>query len=177
MQFRDVHDTDYFYTGLSYLYCQGAISGYGDSTFRPYNNTTRGQLCKIAVLAEGWQLSNPSAASFRDVPLGSTFFVYVETAYAHSIISGYGDGTFRPYNNITRGQLCKVIVQAEGWPIDTRNGPHFSDVPTNHTFYNYVETACNRGIISGYGDGTFHPGNNATRGQICKTVYNAVTAP
>ena len=44
------------------------------------------------------------------------------------------------------------------------------------TFYGYIETAYNRGIISGYADGTFRPGNNATRGQISKIVYNAITA-
>ena len=48
--------------------------------------------------------------------------------------------------------------------------------PTD-TFYSYIETAYNHGIISGYADGTFRPGNNATRGQISKIVYNSVTTP
>ncbi|HUS13652.1 MAG TPA: Ig-like domain-containing protein, partial [Chloroflexia bacterium] len=39
--FTDVHPTDYFYTPVQALACQGVISGYGDETFRPYNNTTR----------------------------------------------------------------------------------------------------------------------------------------
>src|SRR5439155_16963730 len=51
--FTDVHATDYFYDGVRWLYCRGAISGYGDGTLRPYNMTTRGQLTKIAVLAYG----------------------------------------------------------------------------------------------------------------------------
>jgi hypothetical protein len=32
-------------------------------------------------------------------------------------------------------------------------------------------------FISGYSDGTFRPGNNATRGQISKIVYLAITSP
>jgi hypothetical protein len=40
-----------------------------------------------------------------------------------------------------------------------------------------VETAFNHAVISGYADATFRPGNNATRGQICKIVYNAITQP
>jgi len=40
-----------------------------------------------------------------------------------------------------------------------------------------VETAYEHGIISGYSDGTFRPGNNATRGQIVKFVYCAIIAP
>ena len=32
-------------------------------------------------------------------------------------------------------------------------------------------------VISGYADGTFRPGNPATRGQIGKLVYSAITQP
>ena len=71
----------------------------------------------------------------------------------------------------------KVTVLAQGWPIDTTGGPHFTDVPTTHPFYGYIETAYNHQIISGYQDGTFRPDNNATRGQISVIVYQATTNP
>ncbi len=93
------------------------------------------------------------------------------------MISGYADVTFRWGNNVTRAQLCKIVVLAGGWELDTHGGPHFSDVPTSDPFYSYIETAYNHQIISGYSDGTFRPGSNATRGQISKIVYNAVTQP
>ena len=35
---------------------------------------------------------------FSDVPTTNPFYPFVETAYNHSIISGYSDGTFRPNN-------------------------------------------------------------------------------
>src|SRR5438876_8186581 len=66
MNFSDVHTTDYFYEAVRYLYCEGAISGYSDGTFRPFNNTTRGQLCKIVVLAEHWDIYTPSTPTFQD---------------------------------------------------------------------------------------------------------------
>src|SRR5207248_2708659 len=56
MTFGDVQPSDYFYEAVRYLYCAGVVSGYADNTFRPYNTTTRGQLCKIVVLAEGWAI-------------------------------------------------------------------------------------------------------------------------
>ena len=59
---------------------------------------------------------------------------------------------------------------------DTSGGPHFSDVPRSNPVLQFVETALiKRGI--GYSDGTFRPCSSATRGQITKMVYNAVTAP
>ena len=33
--FSDVHPTDYFYNGVRYLYCKGAISGYADILIAP----------------------------------------------------------------------------------------------------------------------------------------------
>jgi hypothetical protein len=173
--FSDVHPSDFFYEAVRYLYCRGVVAGYADNTYRPYTNTTRGQLAKIVVLAEGW-LQTCTTQHFSDVPPGSPFYCYVETAYAHSIISGYADGTFHPYNNVTRAQLSKIVVLAEGW-ADACTTQHFSDVPPSNPFYCYVETAYAHSIISGYDDGTFRPYNNATRGQIAKIVYEAVRQP
>ena len=60
--------------------------------FRPNANVTRGQLSKIVVGAAGWTLLNPPAATFADVPPGSAFYDFVETAACHGIVSGYACG-------------------------------------------------------------------------------------
>ena len=92
ISFSDVQPADYFYEPVRYLYCRGVVSGYEDGTFKPYNQTTRSQMAKIVVLAEVWSLANPDNPSFADVPYGSTFYLYIETAYAHSILGGYPCG-------------------------------------------------------------------------------------
>src|SRR5439155_6828819 len=156
-----------------------------DGTFRPYNLTTRGQLAKIVVLAEGWPIYTPPTPTFRDVPTTQTFYAVIETAYHQGIISGYTCGPncleYRPGNNVTRAQLCKIIVLAEGWTLQNPPNPTFRDVPNTDPFYQVIETAYAHSIISGYNCGTgcleFRPSANATRGQICKIVFLAVTAP
>ena len=90
--FTDVPSTQYFYTPVLWLTCEGVVSGYSDNTFRPFNTTTRAQFTKMIVLGIGWSLLNPAQGHFTDVPPGSTFYSFVETAVAHGIISGYGDG-------------------------------------------------------------------------------------
>jgi len=186
MAFSDVNSTDYFAQAVRYLYCHGAISGYSGGTFRPYNNTTRGQLSKIVVLAREWPLQTPTGTpTFRDVPSTNPFYPYIETAYSRSIISGYSCGSgcleFRWGNNVTRAQLTKVVVLAMGWEVTPPGAPTFRDVPATDPFYGYMETAYAHGIISGYSCGTacleFLPSNNATRGQIGKIVYSAITSP
>jgi hypothetical protein len=175
--FSDVPYGSYYYDHVYDLAMQGALSGYADTTFRPMNNTTRAQLCKIIVLAEGWPLYHPPFPSFIDVSPDNPFYLYIETAYHHQVVAGYEDDTFRWGNEITRGQLAKVIVLAENWLYYIPLTPDFNDVPTDHTFYKYIETAYYYGVIGGYSDGTYRPGNSATRGQITKIVNLAVNQP
>ena len=185
MPFTDVSTADYFYAAVRYLYCRGIVSGYSDNTFRPYNNTTRGQLAKIIVLAERWAIYVPPTPTFQDVPTTDAFYQFIETAYNQGIISGYACGAgcleYRPGNNVTRGQLSKIVVLAEGWASYTPAAPTFRDVPITDAFYQFIETAYHHNIISGYDCGAgcleFRPGNNATRGQISKIVYQAITQP
>ena len=110
-----------------------------------------------------------------------TAYYYAPVYYlaCRGVIGGYSDGTFQPGNNTTRGQLSKIMTLAYNMTIQTptANGYTFTDVPVEHTFYSYIETAYDHKIISGYNDATFRPFNNAVRGQISKIVHNAVSQP
>src|SRR5205823_6004535 len=121
--FSDVYPGDYFYEAVRFLGCAGVISGYSDGAFRAYNPTTRGQLMKMIALAERWPIDVSGGPHFRDVLTEHVFYPYVETALHRGNISGYGDGTFRPGDAVTRGQLCKVVVLAQAWPIYTPPAP------------------------------------------------------
>jgi hypothetical protein len=99
-------------------------------------------------------------------------------------MGGYSDGTFRPNNDVTRGQLSKIVANSAGFnePV---SGQTFEDVSFNSTFYLYIERMARRAIIGGYPCGTvptepctsgkpyFRPNANATRGQISKIVSEA----
>ena len=178
-QFSDVAPGSAFYGVISDLVARGAISGYGDCTFRPFNTVTRGQVAKVIVLAYGISLVNPATGHFTDVPPGSAFYTLVETAYAKGIISGYADNTFRPFANVTRGQITKMVSAASGWTLLSPTTPTFRDVPTTNAFYTFIETAYAKGVLSGYSCGTgcldFHPADTATRGQGSKVIDLAVT--
>ncbi len=174
VSFTDVHPGDYFYEGVRYLYCKGAITGYSDNTFRPYNQTTRQQMTKIVVLGLDVPLFPPPATpSFTDVPTSNVFYKFIEAGKQFGIVSGYADRTFQPAANVTRGQLTKMVMVAKGVDLINPATPSFTDVPRSDVFYQAIETAVCYGIISGYNDRTFRPGNPALRGQIAKIVYLA----
>lgn len=60
----------------------------------------------------------PATATFTDVSVGSFWHQYVEALAASGITTGYGDGTFRPDNYVTRGQMAAFLSRALGlyWP-------------------------------------------------------------
>jgi hypothetical protein len=168
--FTDVSTLDYFYDTVLDLSTAEVISGYADGTFRPYNTTTRAQLVKMVVLAFQVPADPSGKQYFSDVPRSLPFFDVISAAYTHGLISGYGDGTFRPYDNITRGQITKVVVLASGFDLAAPAAPSFTDVPVGSSFFQYIETAYAAGILNGYADATFKPNAPATRGQVSKIV-------
>ncbi len=174
MRFVDIPDNYWAYPYISYLYCRGIVSGYDDGTFRPADLNTRGQFAKMIVLGFGWQLYNPYFQSFTDVPPGSTFYQYIETAHLRNIISGYEDGTFRPGNSVTRAQASKMLVLSLGQSPSYPPQPTFWDVPPGYWGYGYIEEASNLGVISGYNDGSFRPDVPVMRAQLSKMLALAM---
>jgi hypothetical protein len=141
----------------------------------------------------GAATSTPTVCSllFTDVPPGSTFYPYVRCLSCRGIINGYtagcssGNPCFRPNNNVTRGQLAKIISNAAGFN-DPQSTQLFQDVPPGSTFFDYIGRLASRGYMNGYPCGGlgepcvppanlpyFRPNNNATRGQISKIDSNA----
>src|SRR5439155_14511733 len=177
LSIRDVQPNDPFYTEVMALMDSGIVSGYADGSYRPYNSVTRGQVAKIVVLGFGYAIVSGDGHTFSDVPADNPFAPYIETAYAHGLISGYADGTYRPESNVTRGQIAKIIVSGAGLKLVSPTTPTFSDVASDSTFYTYIETAYASGLLSGYPDGTFRPGVEANRGQVAKIVYRVLFPP
>jgi photosystem II stability/assembly factor-like uncharacterized protein len=129
------------------------------------------------------------AITFTDVPPTNTFYPYVQCLACRGIVQGYSDGTFRPNNPVTRGQLSKIVSGSAGFP-EPPGEQAFEDVPVGSTFYEWVNRLANRGIIQGYPCGGanepcvppgnrpyFRPNANVTRGQSAKIVASAANLP
>ena len=68
-----------------------------------------------------------------------------------------------------------------GWPLLHPLTPTFQDVPEAYPFYEPIETVYAHGVVSGYSCGRacleFRPANPATRGQLSKMLWWALTHP
>ena len=83
------------------------------------------------------------SVEFIDVLQGSTFYPFVHCLACAGIISGYPDGTFRPNNSVTRGQLSKIVSNAAGYN-ETHSEQTFEDVLPGSTFYDFVQRLSSR---------------------------------
>ncbi|MDW7669752.1 MAG: S-layer homology domain-containing protein, partial [Bacillota bacterium] len=81
----------------------------------------------------------------------------VEFLAAYEVINGFGDGTFRPDEPVTRGQMAKMITIVLGYKDFTENlGSTFADTD-GHWSEPYVEVANSFDIVIGYDEDTFGP--------------------
>jgi hypothetical protein len=122
---------------------------------------------------------------YSDVPTNHTFYPFVTCLSQRGVVSGYSDCTFRPNLEVTRGQLTKMVSSAAGFNDDVTGRHTYTDLPSTHTFWLWVERLSLRGVMGGYVCGGtsepcdpqsrpyFRPQNNATRGQVSKIVSNA----
>lgn len=86
------------------------------------------------------------------------------------LITGYNDGTFGPYDNVTRGQLVTILWRMEGKPVSSSAG--FSDVSSSDFYYSAALWAQKNGVIKGYGDGTFGGERLITREEAAVMLAN-----
>ncbi len=114
---------------------------------------------------------------FRDVCPGYWAYTYIQALATQGIMNGYPGGYFLPNNAVNRAEFAKILTLAQGWSLYTPGSPSFSDVPSNHWAFAFVETVHQHGAISGYPDGTFKPTNLITRAEMAKMVTLAHGLP
>lgn len=82
------------------------------------------------------------------------------------IMNGYGDGSFRPNQAITRKELAAIIARSAGLAEAPAAAAKFKDVPASAWYRGYVGAIVNAGIAKGTSDSTFAPEATATREQV-----------
>ena len=80
-----------------------------------------------------------------------------------------GDPIISGKTSVNFSQTVRLVVTSEDtqktnpYTVTVKVSEAFSDVPSSAWYYNNVMQAAANGIVSGYPDGTFKPGNSVTR--------------
>ncbi len=160
----------------------GVVQGYDSVTYAPAVVVNRAQMATYMARALAGGDANvpagPGTASFADVPTDYWAFKYVEYAVANDVVQGYEDGTYLPEVELDRGQMSVFIARAvAGDEASVPAGPAtptFPDVASDFWAYKHIEFCKAQGIVGGYPDGNYWPGEMVTRDQMAVYVARAL---
>ncbi|MDR2992952.1 MAG: S-layer homology domain-containing protein [Bacillus cereus] len=120
-------------------------------------------------------LTNVQAAEtvgFKDVPVDHWSYKAIMDLKEKNIVAGYGNGIFGFGDNITRGQVARLIYNYLK-PADEPNASNpFSDIQ-GHMFEKEILSLSKAGVINGFGDGKFGPDDFLTREQLASVLTKA----
>jgi hypothetical protein len=152
---------------------KGFINGYEDGTFRPDQSVTRGEFVKL--VNHSFNLKEVADISFAD--LSSSHWAYEEarTAVKAGYISGYEDNTIRLDNKITRQEAAVIVSGLLHLTAAPEGAKGFSDSSKLASWsIGAVGAAAAKGVIDGYGDGSFKPEAAITRAEAVTILDKAL---
>ena len=156
---------------INKLVASGAVEGYPDGSFKPNINITRAEF--VTILVKAFNLEAKTGKVFNDTS-DNWAKDYISTANAYGIVSGYSETTFGPNDFITREQMAVMIVKSAKLTEESGDTSFADNESISYWAKGAVTAAKNSGIINGYPDNTFKPGNNATRAEAATVIVRAL---
>ncbi|WP_342580987.1 N-acetylmuramoyl-L-alanine amidase [Ureibacillus sp. FSL W7-1570] len=182
VQFVDVPTNYDAYEEIQYLIGLGAIKGYetkNGTYYKPHEPVLRWQAAKMVVISKGLGTLTVSKSSFKDIQAGTEVSQYVERAVKAGYFTAYNNnGEFKPYVNLSRKEMAKVLAVAFQLDADkyANLSVPFKDISKNHPYYKYIAAIYYNGITQGSPSGNnrvFMPDSSVTRGQFASFIARA----
>ncbi len=178
--FDDVAEDAWFYDSVLKVADEKIMSGVADNVFDPEAATTRAMLATVLWRADDAPKDfSGTPASFSDLK-EDWYRTAVEYLSASGRIQGYPDGTFRPDREVTRAEAAVMI----GNSISNREitelqkvTPFTDEEKIPQWAKNGIEECQMAGIIGGYADGSFQPGQTITRAEMAKMLAAFLELP
>ena len=167
--FPDVPDDHPFHEEISWMADEGIATGYRDGTFRSTVTVSRQAVVAFLYRLEGSPPGDYSS-DFDDVPEDHAFYDEISWAAEEGIVTGYGDGTFRPTSLAARQASAAFLYRFAGEPLGDYSND-FDDVPADQTFHDEISWMAENGITTGYADDTFRPTRGSSRQAMAAFLY------
>ncbi|MGE7695919.1 N-acetylmuramoyl-L-alanine amidase [Lysinibacillus sp. NPDC094177] len=134
-------------------------------------------LCVLFISASMFTIHSAQASGgFVDVPKDHEAYEEINYLVSLGVIKGYtenGQTYYKPYNNVTRGQVAKMVVVASGNKPLVVNKSSFSDVAVGTELSGYVERAIQLGLFKTNIQGQFLPNKPLTRDEMSYVLTKA----
>ena len=176
-RFRDVKESDWFYGAVKFASENNLFQGSGENTFSPGGTMTRAMF--VTVLGRLAQADTKKYSSeFDDVVKDQYYAGYVAWAAVNGIVSGSGDGNFKPDDRITREQLALILyryARQTGADVSNTNEAKAAAYPDFEIVMGAAKSAVcwavNEGILNG-SNGKLEPKGQASRAQVAQMIKN-----
>lgn len=128
--------------------------------------------------------ASPPALAFTDVTsskYSGEYSVQIQVMAQLGVVNGFGDGTFRPNDSVTRQQFAKMLVAAMRIPVSESDKCAFADVAPSgpNSLYpdNYIAALSREGIATGVTSvatsGLFKPDDTISLAQLITMCVRA----
>lgn len=116
--FPDVPQDHTFYEPISWAQAEEISVGYVDGEFKPLREVTRAEFASFAYRALQPTEDGTGETEFTDVPETDAAYDAITWMASHGISKGYSDGSFRPDQPITRGEVAELMFRTDGVVTD-----------------------------------------------------------
>lgn len=132
--FDDVEKERWSNEAISYLTTKGILKGYPDGTFKPGKAVTRAEFA--AIIERYIEIEGTNKIKFTDIDNSYWAQEIIEQVAAQGWMNGYKDNTFKPENNITRGETMTTINRMLNRKLsNVKTENKFSDLNEDHWAY------------------------------------------
>ncbi len=138
-----------------------------------------GTVLMAMALVFTWNLTAFAAVEdtgFSDVAVDAWYADAVAYVRDNGLMSGTSAATFEPDGAMTRAMLAATVYRAAGSPA-VSGTDSFTDTADGAWYADAVLWAARQGIISGYGNGLFGPGDPVSREQIAAILWRYAGSP
>lgn len=156
----------------------GVFSGVSDELFEPEGAMTRAMVATVLYRLDGSPTVKSSKSSFSDVPTGQWYSPAVQWAANNDIVSGVGDGSFLPEQNISRQELAVILhryAQYKGCDLSYASKLQYEDATSIAAWARRAVNWCSyESIVSGRPDGCFDPTASASRAEVAAVLIRYI---
>jgi hypothetical protein len=174
VKFTDI-DKTFNKTQIVELAEAGIISGVSETSFEPNRSVNRAEYVTLIVRLMKLDTTQSAVTGFKDVKGTDWFASSIAAAVANKLIDGISKDSFAPQAVITREQAAKIIANVLRTleKTEAKGEVKFTDKDEISSWaLDDLAYLVEKGLIHGYGDGTFRPKNELSRAEAAALIYN-----
>ncbi len=135
------------------------------------NYETTGDTSNAEAFVVGGNTGDESQEmKFKDVSPNDWFYSSVMYVNKNGLMTGLNETEFGPVQSLARAQFAMILYRMNGSPaVDYTN--KFKDVSAGIWYTDPIMWASNKGVVTGYSNGNFGPGDNINREQMAVMMY------